>query len=136
MIHGDGGELVGKRKKSIERIKAEFNDPDGKIRFIVGTKAIEAGHNLQSGGSVTFHLDIPDTYAAFEQRNKRVHRKGQDRDTHTYVLSGFNPLDMRKEDIMETKRREMSILGNPREIEGMDGTGFLGLLNKQEAESA
>jgi len=131
LIHGES--LPGEVRKA----KAAFNDPENPLKFIIGTKSLEAGHNLQGGGTVTFHLDIPDTYAAFDQRNARIFRKGQDRDTKTYVLSGTNPLDMRKEDIMETKRKEMGILGNPRDIEGMDDTGFLGLLNKyEEAESA
>ncbi|MCK4817274.1 hypothetical protein KA005_16000, partial [bacterium] len=115
-------------------LKRRFNNPDDPLRFVVGTKSLESGHNLQHGGSVTFHLDIPDSYAAFEQRNARIFRKKQDQDTSTYVLSGSNPYDMRGEDIMETKRKEQGILGNPREIESMDDSGFLGLLNKYEAE--
>ena len=132
---GSVGLIHGKSTEgAVRKLKAAFNDPDNPKRFIIGTKSLESGHNLQGGGTVTFHLDIPDTYAAFEQRNKRIHRKGQDRDTKAYVLSGNNPLDMRKEDILETKRREMGIMGNPRDIEGMDDTGFLGLLNKYEQE--
>lgn len=129
MIHGDStpGEM--------EKIKSSFNDPAGKIQFIVGTKAIESGHNLQHGGTVTHHLDIPDTYAAFNQRNARVHRKGQENDTTTYLYSGKTPLDMRKEDIMNTKQKESGILGNTREVESMDETGFYGLLNKFKGES-
>ena len=45
-------------------------------------------------------------------------------------------MDMRSEDIMDTKRKEMSALGNPREIAAMDDEGFLGLLNKYEEEAA
>lgn len=130
LIHGESP------PGTVRKLKAAFNDPANPLRFIVGTKSLESGHNLQGGGTVTFHLDIPDTYAAFEQRNKRIYRKGQDRDTKTYVLSGTNPLDIRKEDILETKRREMGILGNPRDIEGMDDSGFLGLLNKYEQGEA
>lgn len=121
--------------KEIRDAKAAFNDTDNPLRFIVGTKSLEAGHNLQAGGTVTFHLDIPESYAGLEQRNKRVHRRGQTKDTSTYILSGDNPLDMRREDLLETKRREMGIMGNPREVVDMDGTGFLSLLNKHEAEA-
>jgi Inorganic Pyrophosphatase/SNF2-related domain len=128
LIHGESS------PGEVKKVKASFNDPDNPLRFIVGTKSLEAGHNLQGGGTVTFHLDIPDTYAAFDQRNKRIDRKGQTRNTNTYVLGGTNPLDIRKEDILETKRKESGILGNPREIEGMDETGFLSLLNKYESE--
>lgn len=129
MIHGESppGE--------VRELKRRFNDPDDPLKFIIGTKSLESGHNLQGGGTVTFHLDLSDSYAGFEQRNARIDRKGQDRDTTTYVLSGMNPYDMRGEDILETKRKEQSILGNPREIESMDDTGFLGMLNKYEAEA-
>jgi ADP-ribose pyrophosphatase YjhB (NUDIX family) len=130
------GIIDGDTKASeVRKLKKRFNDPDDPLRFIVGTKSLESGHNLQGGGTVTFHLDIPDSYSAFEQRNARVFRKGQNRDTHTYVLSGNNPLDMRGEDILETKRREQGIMGNPRGVSGADDTGFFGLLNKLEKET-
>jgi SNF2 family DNA or RNA helicase len=128
-IHGESS------PGAVAKLKKRFNDPDDPLRFIIGTKSLESGHNLQGGGTVTFHLDIPDSYASFEQRNARVHRKGQDRDTNTYVLSGTNPFDMRGEDILETKQKEQSILGNPREVEAMDDTGFIGILNKYERAS-
>jgi len=132
VIQGQG---EGSSNAAITKLKKRFNDPDDPLRFIIGTKSLESGHNLQHGGTVTFHLDIPDSYAAFQQRNARVFRKGQDRDTHAYVLSGTNPFDMRGEDIMETKRKEQEILGNPRDVEAMDDTGFIGLLNRYEREA-
>lgn len=132
VIQGQG---EGSSNAAISKLKKKFNDPDDPLRFIIGTKSLESGHNLQHGGTVTFHLDIPDSYAAFQQRNARVFRKGQDRDTHAYVLSGTNPFDMRSEDIMDTKRKEQEILGNPRDVEAMDDTGFIGLLNKYEKEA-
>ena len=118
----------------LSKIKEKFNDPGNPMRFIVGTKSLESGHNLQSGGTVTFHLDIPDSQASLNQRTARVFRKGQDKDTTSYVLSGLNPMDMRSEDILETKKKEMGILGNPRDIEAMDDTGFIGMLNKYEED--
>jgi superfamily II DNA or RNA helicase len=124
------------RQKEVEEAKAAFNNLDNPARFIIGTKSLENGHNLQHGGTVTFQYDIPDTYASFDQRNKRIYRRGQNRDVKTYVLSGLNPLDMRKEDILQKKKREMEILGNPREIEGFDEDGFLSLLNQYEQEAA
>jgi hypothetical protein len=130
------GTLHGESKPGyVTGLKKRFNNPDDPLRFIIGTKSLESGHNLQGGGTVTFHLDIPDSYASFEQRNARIFRKGQDRDTKSYVLSGMNPYDMRGEDILETKKKEQSILGNSREIESMDDTGFLGILNKYEKEA-
>lgn len=131
VIQGQG---EGSSNAAIGKLKKRFNDPDDPLRFIIGTKSLESGHNLQHGGTVTFHLDIPDSYASFQQRNARVFRKGQDRDTHSYVLSGTNPFDMRGEDIMDTKRKEQEILGNPRDVEAMDDTGFIGLLNKYERQ--
>jgi hypothetical protein len=128
-IHG------GTSPGELTKIKAAFNDPGNPLRFIIGTKSLESGHNLQAGGSVTFHLDIPESAAAFDQRNARVFRKGQDKDTSTYVLSGVNPMDMRSEDLMATKRKEMNIIGNPRSVTALDDEGFLGMLNKYEEEA-
>ena len=129
VIEGDSG------PGAVTELKRRFNDPNDPLRFIVGSKSLESGHNLQHGGTVTFHLDIPDSYASFQQRNARVFRKGQDRDTSSYVLSGLNPFDMRGEDLMETKRKEQGILGNPRSVDAMDDTGFIGILNRYETEA-
>jgi len=126
LIHGSS------RANEVRKVKQAFNDPGNPLRFIIGTKSLEAGHNLQGGGTVTFQLDLPDTYASFDQRNKRIYRKGQNKDVKTYVLSGHNPYDMRREDILDTKKREMGLMGNPREIENMDESGFLALMRKYE----
>ena len=126
LIHGSS------RAGEVQKIKQAFNDPGNPLKFIVGTKSLEAGHNLQGGGTVTFQLDLPDTYASFDQRNKRIYRKGQNKDVKTYVLSGHNPYDMRREDILDTKKREMGLMGNPREIESIDESGFLALMRKYE----
>lgn len=127
LIYGDSS------TSETERVKAAFNDMDNPLRFIIGTKSLESGHNLQAGGTVTFHLDLPDSAASLDQRDARINRNGQDRDTSTYILSGNNPMDMRSEDIIESKRKEMGTLGNPREVDAMDDTGFIGLLAKYES---
>lgn len=127
-INGDSSQT------EVERAKKAFNDPDSPVRFIVGTKSLESGHNLQ-GGTYTIHLDQPDTWKSFEQRTKRVYRRGQTHDTNTIVLSGTNPYDIRREDLLKRKRGETEILGNPREIEAYDDTTFLGLLNRHETEA-
>jgi len=117
----------------IRDAKAAFNDHDSPVKFIIGTKSMESGHNLQ-GGTVNFHLDQPMTFAAKDQREKRTFRKGQGKNVKTYTLSGHNPYDLRMEDIVKRKKRETEIMGNPQEIEGMDGSGFLSFLNKYEQE--
>jgi len=124
VIHGDTS------KTQADAAKANFNNPDSKIKFLIGTKSLENGHNLQMGGTVTFHLDVPNTYAAFDQRNKRIYRRGQDRDVATYLISSDTPFDFGREDILQTKKKEMSILGNPRAIEEYDEDGFLTMLNQ------
>ena len=123
IIHGDTS------RGEVDRVKAAFNDPENPMRFLIGSKSLETGHNLQHGGTVTFHLDIPNTAAAFDQRNKRIYRKGQTKDTSTYILRSKTPFDMSKMDIMERKKREMSILGNPRSIEMNDESGFMAMMN-------
>lgn len=131
VIKGEGPEA---NVMAIKKAKTQFNDPDSPIRFIIGTKSMEAGHNLQ-GGTVVFNLDQPDTYASVDQRIKRAYRTGQDRNVAAYTLSGTNPLDLRQEDLIRKKKREMAILGNPQAIEGFDGTGFLAYLNATEREA-
>ena len=131
VIMGEGPES---EVAAIRKAKADFNDPDSGVQFILGTRSMEEGHNLTKG-TVTFHLDQPNTYAAVDQRDKRSHRRGQDRDTHSYILSGNNPMDLRKEDLISRKKREMGVSGNPQSIEGMDGTGFLSYLNAVEQEA-
>jgi len=129
MIHGKT------EKEVIRNSKKLFNDMDSKVKFLVGTKALEMGHNLQMGGTVNFHLDVPLTYASFDQRNKRTYRNGQDKDVTTYLVSSKTPFDMGREDIMGTKKKEMGIMGNPRSVEEYDEEGFLGMLNQLEKET-
>ena len=128
VIDGDSSKL------HVDEVKKNFNDPDNKLRFILGTKSLENGHNLQYGGTVNFHLDLPHTFASLEQRNKRTYRKGQDRDVTTYILTSNTPFDFAKRDIIERKEKEMGILGNPRHIEKLDETGFLVELNSAMKE--
>jgi len=122
-VHGDTS------KSKTEAAKAAFNDPDSGVKFIVGTKSLEAGHNLQFGGTVTFNYDLPPTYASIEQRNKRIFRKGQDKDVSTYTLVSNSPFDISKKNIIEKKKREMEILGNPSYLEPYDESGLLEMLN-------
>lgn len=126
VIHGDTS------KKQADDYKKKFNDPGSKVKFLLGTKSLEAGHNLQHGGTVTFHLDVPVSAAARDQRNARTHRKGQTKDTTSYMLRSDTPFDMSKIDNMERKEREMGILGNPRHLEANDDSGFMSILNSME----
>lgn len=130
MIHGDTS------RHQVEEGKKFFNDPDSKVRFMIGTKSLENGHNLQNGGTVTFHLDIPQTYASFDQRNKRIYRRGQNKDTNTYLLVSEAPYDVSRKDILTKKKKEMDIMGNTRHVEGYDESGFLAALNYREQKGA
>ena len=122
-------------KNEVKNAKTAFNDMDNKVKFIIGTKSLEMGHNLQSGGTVNFHLDVPMTYASFDQRNKRTYRNGQNKDVTTYLVSSKTPFDMGREDLMETKKKEMGIIGNPRSVEEYDEDSLLGILNQIQSES-
>ena len=51
------------------------------------------------------------------------------------LVTGGDPLDMRAEDLMATKRKEMNIIGNPRSVTALDDEGFIGMLNKYEGEA-
>jgi len=50
----------------------------------------------------------------------------------TYLVSSDTPFDYGREDILQTKKKEMSILGNPRTIEQYDEDGFLTMLNQAQ----
>ena len=50
----------------------------------------------------------------------------------TYHISSDTPFDFGRVDILQTKRKEMSIRGNPRIIEQYDEEGFLAELNQMQ----
>lgn len=118
----------------VSKTKAAYNDPSNKLRFLIGTKSVEAGLNLQHGGRVTFHLDVPLDEASKEQREGRQFRRGQESDCHSYMLVTETPFDINKVDQMQRKGREMRILGNPSTVESNDENGFLTMLNQVEKE--
>lgn len=122
-------------KGHVSRTKATYNDPSSKLKFLIGTKSVEAGLNLQHGGRVTFHLDVPMDEASKNQREGRQFRRGQEQDCHSYMLVTETPFDINKIDMMERKGREMKILGNPASTENKDESGFLAMLNQVEKET-
>jgi len=119
----------------VSKTKAAYNDPSSKLKFLIGTKSVEAGLNLQHGGRVTFHLDVPMDEASKDQREGRQFRRGQSQDCHSYMLVTETPFDINKVDMMERKGREMKILGNPSSVEAKDESGFLSMLNSVEKEN-
>jgi len=50
----------------------------------------------------------------------------------TYLVSSDTPFDFGREDILQTKQKKMSILGNPRAVEQYDEDGFLTMLNQAQ----
>jgi len=50
----------------------------------------------------------------------------------TYLVISDTPFDYGREDILQTKQKEMSILGNPRAVEQYDEDGFLTMLNQAQ----
>ena len=53
----------------------------------------------------------------------------------TYLISFDTPFDFGREVILQTKKKEMGIMGNPRSVEEYDEEGFLGMLNQLEKET-
>jgi SNF2 family DNA or RNA helicase len=126
---GDVGLSEGE-KKSNEKNKEEFMS-DPKARFLLGTSALSTGHNgLQNVATTQINFDRPYTYAEQAQRNASLYRTGQDKDVNTYYMSSYHPYDVQAEDIVETKRRRGEMMGNPRDVEGWDDSGFLTYLQR------
>jgi hypothetical protein len=119
----EGGEapLV---KESHEKAKKDFiNDP--KVRFLIGTSAMSTGHDgLQQVARTQFNIDLPQTYAEYEQRNARLNRTGQESEVFTYNLSTPHAYDIQARDIVRRKKAKHEMLGNPSEVSSWDESGF------------
>ena len=78
-----------------EQIKEAFNDPDAKVRVLIGTDAASEGLNLQETARYLLHYDCPWNPSRIEQRNGRLDRHGQARDVQTYHFVSNASADMR-----------------------------------------
>lgn len=78
-----------------EQIKDAFNDPDARVRVLIGTDAAAEGLNLQSTARYLLHYDCPWNPSRLEQRNGRLDRHGQARDVHVHHFASEEDSDLK-----------------------------------------
>jgi superfamily II DNA/RNA helicase len=76
-------------------IKAQFNDPKAPLRLLLATDAASEGLNFQRSCRYVFHQDIPWNPMRLEQRNGRVDRHGQRRETFVFHFTSTQQADLR-----------------------------------------
>jgi SNF2 family DNA or RNA helicase len=76
----------------------------GAFRVLLGTDAMSAGVNLQNASYVV-HMDLPWSYARYEQRIGRAWRKGQKQNVTTYILEAEDSVDEHVRKILGKKIR-------------------------------
>lgn len=90
--------------KSVEKAKDEFKS---KKRYLVATiQKMGAGFNLQHANHVIF-MDTISTGAQIEQGLGRVHRSGQDKETHVTFIITRTPFEMNRLAMIEEQRQIM-----------------------------
>lgn len=67
----------------IEKIKAEFNDPDGKIKILIGSETIQEGINLNGNSAVLYNTLLGWNPSERHQVKGRIWRQGNlQKNTH------------------------------------------------------
>lgn len=77
------------------------SEPD-KLTVLFGTSAIERGLNLQMA-SYMIHLDLPWSFASYDQRIGRIWRQGQKERSIIYTLEAEKTVDVRIRKLLEKK---------------------------------
>lgn len=99
--------ITGKSSQA-EREGAEARflaDEEEHVCLLLGTSAIERGLNLQKAAYM-INLDLPWSYASYDQRIGRIWRKGQENKTTVWNLSAFGTVDEYMKKILERKTKE------------------------------
>ena len=99
----------GAEEKDRERLKfspSKGVNPETDV-FIV-TDAMQTGSNLQRG-KFLMHFDVPITQKAYEQRSKRIYRRGQTEDVEVHTLMADAPEDEIALARMERKAKSSEI---------------------------
>jgi len=78
-----------------EEVKAEFNNPNSKLKILIATDTASEGLNLQKASRYVIHQDIPWNPMRLEQRNGRLDRHGQSRDVEVYHFVSNEDEDLR-----------------------------------------
>lgn len=84
---------------------------DPAIRYLIGTKALEMGLNLQAADYV-IHLDPPLTYSSYDQRCSRARRQGRNDKVISVRMVTAGSLESRIYRLIENKKN-ISLLSMP-----------------------
>lgn len=85
-----------------EKIVREFHETKTDVEVLVGTSAIERGLNLQVA-EYMIHLDLPWSFASYDQRIGRIWRQGQKKPVLIYSLEAEGTVDGYMKTILEKK---------------------------------
>lgn len=81
------------------------------INYLIGTKAMEMGLNIQSADYV-IHLDPPMTYSSYDQRNSRARRQGRQDKVVSVRITVKGSIEERIWKLIERKK-ELSLMAMP-----------------------
>jgi len=116
-----------------QRIVEAFGNDSSKIRLLIASDVASEGINLHYLSHKMIHFDIPWSLMAFQQRNGRIDRYGQEQEPHiAYLTTECNNAkikgDLRVLELLieketkpsreELKQRALSIVGKYHDIEG------------------
>ena len=93
-ITGDTGAV--EREESVRLFQS------GAVRTLIGTDSVAFGLNLQAA-SYVLNLDLPYSYAKYQQRISRAHRQGQTRPVTVWNLQANKSVDFHVAKILSRK---------------------------------
>jgi SNF2 family DNA or RNA helicase len=105
----DGSVVADKRDKAVTDFQQNPN-----VKVIVFGEAGATGLNLQAMDNL-HHLTRLDTYAKQQQANARGYRKGRKADVNAYYYDSDTPLDNRKVESIERKKKISQSVGEYKE---------------------
>jgi ERCC4-related helicase len=111
-IHG------GMDEEARETVKQAFNDERHPVRVLIGTDAAREGLNLQAQCADLFHFDLPWNPGRMEQRNGRIDRILQPKETVycRYFIYAQRPEDAVLEALVRKSERIRKQLGSLADI--------------------
>lgn len=109
----DGSVVADKRDKAVTDFQQNPN-----VKVIVFSEAGATGLNLQAMDNL-HHLTRLDTYAKQQQANARPYRKGRKADVNAYYYDSDTPLDNRKVESIERKKKISQSVGEYKETDNL-----------------
>ncbi len=96
-----------------QEIMDEFNDPNGKIKIVVGSETIKEGVNLQSNSAVLYNTFLGWNPTELEQLRGRIWRQGnKQKNIHVIYPVGVDSIDSVMYQKHDEKSRRISEIWN------------------------